>query len=189
MADRRLHILWLLPLLLALLTACSDLVPTGTDTADQATSAQRFLPELEGYGLSDTASLTDTLATLGGGASLLSGNPALAAAISTIDGMIQCYREVGAVAAGIYTKISLDTLLQGEGVSLGAVAIVNQERLSRNFLNCALPGAELFTAQTDSIQPCSGFGTLLVANETIHYLYAATDSLLCLAFQSHFDSL
>lgn len=189
MADRRLHILWLLTVLLALLAACSDLVPIGADTAEQATSAQRFLPEVAGYGLSDTASLSDTLATLGGGASLLSGNPALAAAISSIDGMIRCYREVGAVAAGIYSKISLDTLLQGEGVSLGAVAVINQQRLSRNFLNCALPGAELFSAQADSIQPCSGFGTLLVANETLHYLYAATDPLLCFSYQSHFDSL
>ena len=42
MSDCR-RLFWLLPLLLALLAACSDLVPTGTDTADQATSAQRFL--------------------------------------------------------------------------------------------------------------------------------------------------
>ena len=186
MSDRR-RIFWLLPLLLALLAACSDLVPTGTDTADQATSAQRFLPAPEGYIRNDAASLTDALATLGGGASLLTGNPALTAAISVIDNMIQCYQDVGAVAASIYTKISLDTLLQGDGISLGALAIINQERLSRNFLNCALGSAEGFSAQ--AVQICSGSGTLLVANETIHYLYAATDSLLCLAFQSHFDSL
>ena len=189
MSDRRLRIFWLLPLLLALLAACSDLVPTGTDTADQATSAQRFLPAPEGYIRNDAASLTDALATLGGGASLLSGNPALTAAISVIDNMIQCYQDVGAVAASIYTKISLDTLLQGDGISLGALAIINQERLSRNFLNCALGDTQLFSAQAEALQVCSGKGSLLVANETIHYLYAATDSLLCLAFQSHFDSL
>ena len=49
--------------------------------------------------------------------------------------------------------------------------------------------AEGFSAQAVALQVCSGKGSLLVANETIHYLYAATDSLLCLAFQSHFDSL
>ncbi len=189
MSDRRLRIFWLLPLLLALLAACSDLVPTGTDTADQATSAQRFLPAPDGYLINDAASLSDALATLGGGASLLSGNPALATAISAIDNMIQCYQDVGAVAAGIYTKVALDSLLQGEGISLGALAVINQERLSRNFLNCALGDTPLFSAQTEALQVCSGNGSLLVANETIHYLYAATDSLLCLAFQSHFDSL
>ena len=75
MADRRLHILWLLPLLLALLAACSDLVPSGSDTADQATSAQRFLPAPEGYIRNDSASLTDALATLGGGASAAQRQP------------------------------------------------------------------------------------------------------------------
>ena len=154
MSDCR-RLFWLLPLLLALLAACSDLVPTGTDTADQATSAQRFLPAPAGYIRNDSASLTDALATLGGGASLLSGNPALAAAISTIDNMIQCYRDVGAVAAGIYTKVSLDTLLQGEGISLGALAVINQERLSRNFLNCALGDTPLFSAQAEHCI-CSG---------------------------------
>jgi len=66
-------------LLLLLLVACA---PSGNDTADQATSAQRFLPELEGYSRSDADNLSDALVTLGGGASLLSGNPALAAGIA-----------------------------------------------------------------------------------------------------------
>ena len=174
----------LLPLLLILLAACGTLAPGGSDRADQATSAQRFLPDAEGYTRSDTSSLTDALTTLGSGASLLSGNPALLAAITTIDAMIECYQQVGAVAASIYSRIS------GEGVSLGAVAVVNQERLGRNFLTCALGGGEAeYSAQAAAVQPCSNSGTLPVGGETIHYLYAATDPLLCLRFQSHFDSL
>ncbi|MCE2488469.1 MAG: hypothetical protein J4G17_00645 [Anaerolineae bacterium] len=176
----------LLLVTLVLLAACSDLVPTGSDTADQATSAQQFIPELEGYVQSDASSITDAITTLGGSASLLSGNPGLTAAITIIDGLIQCYEEVGAIAANIYV---LDTVLQGQGLSVGAVAVINQERLARNFLNCALPESQLFSAQANSMEPCSGSGTLLVANEHIHYLYAATDPLLCLAFQNHFDAL
>ncbi len=179
---------WLLPLLFVLLTACSDLLPTGTDTADQGAAAGLFLPAPTGYVRSDAASISDALATLGGGASLLGGNPALAVAISSLEGMIQCYQDVGAVAAGIYTPESLGNLLQGQAFSLGAVAVINQDRLSRNFLNCAL-GDLGFSAQADALQICSGSGSLLVASETIHYLYAATDSLLCQTFQTHFDAL
>ncbi|MCY3947377.1 MAG: hypothetical protein OXF44_13960, partial [Anaerolineaceae bacterium] len=99
----------LLLALLVLLAACSDLVPTGTDSADQATSAQMFIPTLEGYVQSDASSITDAITALGGGASVLSGNPGLAAAIAVIDGLIQCYENVGAIAAAIYTQPVLDS--------------------------------------------------------------------------------
>ncbi|MDD9955670.1 MAG: hypothetical protein OXP68_05570 [Anaerolineaceae bacterium] len=179
----------LLTAILILLAACSDLMPTGTDSADQATSAQMFIPALEGYVRSDASSITDAITTLGGSVSLLSGNPGLTAAIAVIDGLIQCYENVGAIAAAIYTQPVLDSLAQGQGLSVGALAVINQERLARNFLACALPETDLFSAQADTMEPCSGSGTLLIANERIHYLYAATDPLLCLAFQNHFDAL
>ena len=186
--SARLSRVALLLLLPALLAACSDLVPAGADRADQATSAQRFIPDLEGYHRSDASSITDAIATLGGSVSLLSGNPGLTAAIAVIDGLIECYQNVGAVAAGIYSPPGLESLLQGQGLSVGAVAVINQERLVRNFLGCALPDAGA-SAQLASMEPCSGSGALLVAGEHIHYLYAATDPLLCLAFQKHFDAL
>lgn len=173
---------------LTLLAACSDLVPTGLDSADQATSAQMFIPALEGYVRSDASSITDAITTLGGSVSLLSGNPGLTAAIAVIDGLIECYENVGAIAAGIYTR-QLDSLLQGQGLSVGALAVINQERLARNFLACALPESDLFSAQAETMEPCSGSGALLIANEHIHYLYAATDPQLCQAFQKHFDAL
>ncbi len=175
-------------LLTVLLTACSDLVPTGTDRADQATSAQQFIPDLDGYARSNATNVTDAIAALGGSASLLSGNPALLVAIETIEGLIECYEEVGAVAAGIYTPPVLESLLAGQGLSVGAAAVINQERLSRNFLACALPDLGP-SAQLDSSQPCGGHGSFVVANERIHYLYAATDPLLCFAFQNHFGAL
>lgn len=181
------HVFLLLLLLTALLTACSDLVPTGTDRADQATSAQQFIPDLEGYARSNATNISDALAALGGSASLLSGNPALLVAIETIEGLIECYEDVGAVAAGIYTPPVLESLLSGQGLSVGAAAVINQERLSRNFLACALPDMGA-SAQTVG-EPCGGHGSFVVANERIHYLYAATDPLLCLAFQNHFGAL
>lgn len=184
----RLRCLIALPLLLLLAGACSDLVPTGTDRADQATSAQQFIPDLEGYARSNAANISDALAALGGSASLLSGNPALLLAIETIEGLIECYEGVGAVAAGIYTPPVIETLLTGQGLSVGAAAVINQERLSRNFLACALPDMGA-SAQAVAAEPCGGHGSFMVANERIHYLYAATDPSLCLAFQNHFGAL
>jgi hypothetical protein len=67
------------------------------------------------------------------------------------------------------------------------VAVVNQDRLSRNLLNCVVGGAQTFSAQ--AVQPCGGSGTVVVDGETIHYIYAATNTELCVAYQQHFDRL
>lgn len=161
--------------------------PTG-DTADQSTSAQTFLPDIAGYSRTDADSISDAITSVGGGASLISGNPALAAAIAKIDDMIQCYQNVGAVTANIYTQTDISTVLQGQVPRIGALAVVNQDRLGRNFLNCALSGSDAFSAQTAAIEPCFGSGSFVREQETIYYIYAATAPGLCSSFQSHFDT-
>lgn len=180
-------------LFVALLTlmGCSftlSTAPTG-DTASQTTSAQSFLPEIAGYTRTNADSIGDAVTSVGGGASLISGNPALAAAIAKIDDMIQCYQNTGAVAANIYTESDISGVLQGQIPSIGALAVVNEDRLSRNFLSCALSGSSAFSAQDVSIEPCFGSGSFVKDNETIDYIYAATAPGLCQSFQSYLDSL
>ena len=161
--------------------------PTG-DTANQETSAQNFLPDISGYNRTNADSISDAITSVGGGASVISGNLPLSAAIAKIDDMIQCYQDVGAVAANVYTQSDISSVLQGEIPRLGALAVVNQDRLTRNLLNCALSGSEGFSAQTAAIEPCFGSGTFVRNGETIAYLYAATAPGLCSSFQAHFDT-
>ena len=161
--------------------------PTG-DTSSQTTSAQSFLPDIAGYTRTDANSITSAITSLGGGASLISGNPALAAGIAKIDDMIQCYQNVGAVSANIYTEDNIGQVLQGQVPSVGALAVVNQDRLGRNFLSCALSGSQAFSAQSATIEPCFGSGSFVKDNETISFLYAATAPGLCQAFDTFFKA-
>jgi hypothetical protein len=183
------HLRWL-TIGLLILTACNFTLSTGPtgDTANQATSAQSFLPDLPGFTRTNTDSITSAISAVGGGASLISGNPALAAGIAKIDDMIKCYQSVGAVAANVYTENNIGRVLQGQVPIVGALAVVNEDRLSRNLLNCALSGSA-FSAQSVAVEPCFGSGSVRVNNETIHYVYAATAPGLCQSFQSYFNSL
>lgn len=184
------HLLWL-PVLILGMAACTFSLNTGPtgDTANQSTSAQTFLPDITGYTRSNADSITSAIASVGGGASLISGNPALTAAIAKIDDMIQCYQNVGAVAANVYTQADIASVLQGQVPRVGVLAVINEERLGRNFLGCALKGSGAFSAQSATIEPCFGSGSLQRDGETIDYLYAATAPDLCTSFQAHFDSL
>ncbi len=183
-----------IPALLAALLVilgCSFTLPTGPtgDTSNQNTSAQLFLPPIAGFTQTNADNITDAITSLGGGASLISGNPALAAGIAKIDSMIQCYQNVGAVAANVYAEDNIGQLLQGQVPSIGVLAVVNQDRLSRNFLNCALSGSDAFSAQDVTIEPCFGSGTFVREGETITYIYAATAPGLCQSFQNYYDSI
>jgi hypothetical protein len=176
---------------LLVMLGCSFTLGTGPtgDTANQSTSAQSFLPDIAGFNRTNADSITSAITSLGGGASLISGNPALAVGIAKIDDMIQCYQRAGAVAANIYTENNIGQLLQGQIPSVGALAVVNQDRLSRNFLNCALGGADTFSAQDATIEPCFGSGTFMREGETITYIYAATAPGLCQSFQNYYNSI
>ncbi len=185
-------LLWLAGIALALL-ACNISIggtaPTG-DRASDPSSARALLPNVPGYARTDTANITDAIVAAGGGAALISGNPAVAALIAQLDRMMQCYQGVGAVAAQVYTQADIGSVLGGQVPRVGAVAVVNQDRLARNFLNCALGNQpQAFSAQGDQLQPCGGAGSRTVRGETIHYVYGASASDLCRAFQAHFDSL
>ena len=155
-------------------------VPTTGNTSSDPSAAQQFVPELPGYLITNASNISTAVSTISGGASILSGNPIGAALIAQIDGMIACYQNVGAVAAKVYAQADIASLTQGQIPAIGALAVINQDRLVSNFLPCALgSGPNTFSAQAD--QPCSGSGSFVVNNETLWYLYAATKQDLCTA--------
>jgi hypothetical protein len=185
-------LLWLAGIALVLV-ACNISIggtaPTG-DTASDPASARTLLPDVPGYTRTDATNITDAITTAGGGVALISGNAAVAALIVQLDRMMQCYQGVGAVAAQVYTQSDISGVLVGQVPRVGAVAVVNQDRLSRNFLSCALGNQpQGFSAQADQLQPCGGAGSRVVRGETIHYVYGASAPDLCQAFQGHFDTL
>lgn len=173
--------------------ACSvvggtNLVPTTGDTANDLSAAQRYVPDLPGYISTNASNIVDAVTAVGGGASLLTGNPVGTALIAQIDGMIQCYQNVGAVAAKVYVQANVGSLVQGQLPSAGALAVINQDRIVNNFLPCALGSAQGLSAQAEQPQPCAGSGSFVVNNETLYYLYAATEPNLCVTFQALFPS-
>ncbi len=171
-------------------SACSQLgganVPPSGDTSTDASAAQQFVPDLQGYYSTNANSIVDALTTFGGGASLVSGNPAAALLIAQIDGMIACYQNTGAVAAKVYVEQNFAQVLQGQIPSMGVLAVINQDRVVNNFLQCALGSSQGLSAQNAQVQPCGGSGTFMSGNETLHYLYASTDNNMCATFQSFF---
>ena len=165
----------------------SNPVPPGQpgNSANDPASAARYLPNLSalGYTQTDAANISQAITQVGGSASLITGNPVTAAMIQQIDSTIQCYRNVGAVAANVYTQADIASVLQGQVPRLGVLAVVNQDRVVNNFFNCVGGGAQGFQSQA-AVQPCAGTGTFSANGETLHYLYAATDPALCSVFVS-----
>lgn len=173
--------------LTALLAACGG-QPGGS--ASDAQAAQNLLPRIVGYQASSVDNLVDAITAAGGSAALINGNPLLAAAIARIDQTIQCYRNVGAVAANSYVQSDVSSLLQGSVPRAGVVAVINQERLSGNFMQCVLGmGGDGIQAQAVTLEPCTGSGTFVFRGQNITYIYAATDQQLCSIFQGHFDAV
>lgn len=181
--------------LMGTLAACNlnetvgNIAPTTGDTAADPSAAQQFLPAVPGYNALDADSLVDALALVAGGGSLATGNLAGVGLVTQIDGMIQCYQNVGAAAARVYVPVDAVSVAgqvtQGQLPSVGVVAIINQDRLVNNFLSCALGGgAGAFSAQAAEPQPCASSGTFISNGQTLHYLYAATTPDLCAAFDA-----
>lgn len=167
--------------------ACSQIgvpggavVPTTGNTASDPSAAQQFVPDLPGYISTNASSITDALTTITGGASILTGNPVTAALIAQVDGMIDCYQGVGAVAAKVYAEANIANIAAGQIPAVGALAVINSDRLVNNFLPCALGSNRGFSAQSaDTPQPCGSSGSFVVNNETLWYVYGATRQELC----------
>lgn len=171
----------------ALLTLAGCAIGATGDKKTDPAAAQQFLPQIVGYTANDAGNITTTLANVAGGATLLAGNPLLAAGIKKIDDMIQCYQSVGAVTARIYTQSSID-ITNPQLPGAAALAIINEDRLRDNFLACAI-GSGGFSAQSAAFEPCAGVGEFKIQGQTLRYMYAATKPELCGLFEQHFTSI
>ncbi len=177
-----LRILALLSLLLPVLAACSE---TG-NIANDATSAQRLLPNLATYNATEVDATVDDAFAAVGGAALAGGQISVTAAITKLEQILQCFQDKGAIAARYY---------QGENSSLmaprvGAALVINQSRLNQELINCALGGQNNnANAQVVSIDPCADAGSLSYGGDTISYVYVGSHSDVCKLFQLHFDNL
>ena len=180
--------------MMLLIAACSQIgvpgnvvtVPTTGNTSNDAAAAQQYVPDLPGYLTANATSITSALDTISGGAALISGNPITAAMIAQLDGMVSCYNQVGAIAAKIYTQANIASLAQGQTPEIGALAVVNQDRVANNFLPCALGSGRGFSAQAvQANQPCSSSGSFQANGNTYLYLYGATQQDLCTLIQQH----
>ncbi len=176
----RLSALILLITLLATITSCDSVQTTGS--ANDAQSAASIMPSIQGFTTTDTVEIQDALASAGIGSTALSGNPLAAAAVARIDQFADCLRNVGAFSAKIYTNAGQ--------VSFGALAVVNEDRLSQNLVACALNPDSAARAQSAlSANPCTGSGKITYQGVNYAYAYVATDRNLCNTFQTHFNNI
>ncbi len=167
--------------LVALLAACS-LLPGGGNTP-AASQAVEMLPDLPAYNTVEGQLLTDYISSLSEGASLLAGQPELAATVLAVDQIISCYQEIGAVQARIYSNKEMP-------LSVGTVAIADQKMLTdpANLFKCVLPtvldasgGLEL------EIKPCSASYTLSRDGNEFYILYAGSTEEICRDFCTHLE--
>jgi hypothetical protein len=185
----------LLILAVILFAACSRfgvpggaIVPTTGNTSNDAAAAQQYVPDLPGYISTNASSIASAVSTISGGASILSGNLIGAAMVAQIDGMISCYQQVGAVAAKVYAQVDIASVASGQIPSVGALAVVNQDRIAGNFLPCALGSGKGFSAQSAAPEPCANSGTFSANGNTYLYLYAASNQDLCTLIASRMPS-
>ncbi|GIK27072.1 MAG: hypothetical protein IT298_10525 [Chloroflexi bacterium] len=161
-------------LALAVLTACDTIQPTG-DSASDAESAQNQLPTLSQYTSTDADSVKDALTRALQVGSLGSGNLIAAGLIERLNNTADCLGNVGAIAGRVYTGLTPPVV--------GVLAVVNNERLTNNFLQCAVnPGMESQSLSRQALQPCAKSGSYTDNGISYSYIYAASDISMCNAF-------
>ena len=176
MDPRHINVLFV-TLLLFITAGCSVL---GGDDVATTPPAVAMMPELPGYNTIEGQTITGYLSTVSGGATLLAGQPELAAAITAIDSIISCYQDIGAVRARVYSD-------QEEPLSAGAVAIADRNALASpaNLFRCvSLPMA---AEEAGGIQPCTASYTLERDDNAFYIIYAGTTTEICQAFCSELE--
>lgn len=154
------------------------------NTAQDAQSAQRLLPNLAAYTASDVDTALDGAFTAVGGAALVGGQVQVTAAVAKAEQIVQCFQDRGAIAAKFYTETTQSDLVP----KVGAVLVLNQTRINQEFLNCALGGQEeSFSAQ--SVEPCTDSGNFVYQSDSISYVYLGSHPDVCALFNQHFTSV
>jgi hypothetical protein len=171
------------------LAACGGIAPGGDPTqVTDPQSAAAFLPALDGYTVTGADSISDAIAAAAGEGVDQFGNPMLEQVVTRIDNFIQCYEDVGAVSANIYTQVDLtQTITDGSLPAAGAVAVVNQDRVRENLLACITGGGEAGAFSAQSVSVCQGSGSFESGGDTFTYVYVGTQESFCAAVNSHFS--
>lgn len=183
MTKLKIYALGLFAIILATTVACGAIGSTGDQAGDEQ-SAQAFMPTFNGYGSTNAKNIKDALATIMQAGSAVTGNLPAAALINRLDAFISCYQEVGAIDARVYSTTSLNVIPP----IVGALAIVNQNRVADNFAACALnpSGQGGLSGAQAAAQPCFGSGSFTRNDETFLFIYGASDQQLCDNFNTHF---
>ncbi len=171
---RQAKFLILLLLVVLAAAACDQLSqPTG-DTANDAQAAQNQLPAFQQYTSTDADNIKDALTRAMQVGSLASGNIIAAGLIDRLNIMADCLGSVGALAGRVYTGATPPVA--------GLLVVINNDRLTNNFLPCAInPGAQAQEGR-QALQPCSKTGSYTDNGVSYSYIYAATDVSMCGAF-------
>jgi hypothetical protein len=143
--------------------------------------AEELLPDLADYNTVEGEALTNYISKLSGGAALLAGQPELALAVAAVDQIVDCYQDVGAVKARVYSK-------QQDPLSAGIVAIGDRNELldPKNLFNCvapAIPNAGEPPIDQATIEPCRASYTLERDDGSMFYIiYAGSTEEICQTF-------
>lgn len=178
----RIRIACVLMIALVLSSACSD---TG-NSANDALSAQRLLPNLAAYTATDVDTTMDGAFAALGGAALMGGQVGITAAVAKVEQILQCFQDRGALAARFYSEAETD----GNLPRIGAALVINQSRINQEMINCALGGQEdAMNAQAINIEPCASAGTFEFEGDRISYVFVGSHPDVCALYQLHFDNL
>ena len=179
---KRIRLACVLMVALVLSSACSD---TG-NSANDALSAQRMLPNLAAYTATNVDTTMDGAFAAVGGAALVGGQVGITAAIAKVEQVLQCFQDRGAIAARFYSQ----TQPEGNIPHIGAALVINQSRINQEMINCALGGQEeAISAQAIDIEPCASAGTFEFEGDRISYVYVGSHPDVCALYQLHFDNL
>lgn len=171
----------LMVMIIVTVAACND---TG-NTAQDAQSAQRLLPNIVNYTATDVDTAVDGAFTAVGGAALASGQAHITVAVQKADQMLQCFQDRGAIAAKFYTEQAASNIIP----KVGAVLVINQTRLSQELINCALGGQEESFSTQNVVEPCADNGNFTYQGDSYSYVYVGSNPELCTIYAQHFANV
>ena len=147
------------------------------DSTNTPGRAADLMPNVPNTRVIEGMTITEYLASLAEGPSLLAANPVLAAAIEATQGAIDCYQKIGAVAARVYSDLSFP-------LSSGLVAIVDRNAITDlDNLRTCFGGGQQFGAQA-ALEICTHTYTLKKEDNEFYIAYIGTTKDMCRAFCS-----
>jgi len=151
------------------------LIAAACDSFGRPGQAASMLPDVPNTTIVQGQTISEYIASLASGGSLLSGNPPLAAAIEFAQGAINCYQDIGAIAVRIYSD-------NGFPLSSGMVAIIDRNAITDlgNLARCLGGGAEAGAQAV--IQVCTHSYTLKKDDNEFYIAYVGTTEEMCQAF-------